>query len=170
MHWLSFLRFSGKESSGMNNVYLRIPGSAKDYLRLIRKTAKSILIFLLLSALMSCAVTLISNHGDFTKMNVFGFRLSIALSQSMEPTILTDAICLTDMRPQEYKIGDIIVFRHFYAEEQINALICHRIIEITPGGRFITKGDNNEEEDPWETSPEDIMGKVIWAGNFFARI
>ncbi len=74
-------------------------------------------------------------------MNVFGFRLCIALSGSMEPTIQTDALCLTDMRPQEYKTGDII-----------------------------TKGDNNERADPWRTDSKDVIGKVVWIGNFFASI
>lgn len=64
----------------------------------------------------------------------------------------------------------IILFRHHYKKEGQSALICHRIIRITPAGDIITKGDNNERADPWRTDSKDIIGKVVWIGNFFASI
>ena len=134
------------------------------------KAAKAILFILFCPVFLSCTATLVMNHGDFSRMNVFGFRPCIALSGSMDPTIQTDALCLTDMRPQEYKTGDIILFRHHYGNTGQSALICHRIVRMTSAGDFITKGDNNERADPWRTASKDILGKVVWIGNFFAGI
>ncbi len=154
----------------MKDIHHPVPIPAENRSHSFRKAARGIPFLLLLPVLFSCAFTLIKGHGDLSRMNIFGFRLSIALSGSMEPTILTDALCLTDMRAQEYKTGDIVIFSHLYADEQVSALICHRIIKITPRGKLITKGDNNKKADPWITDPEDVLGKVIWICNFFARI
>lgn len=50
-------------------------------------------------------------------------------------------------KAKDIKIGDIIA----YQSNMINGLIVHRVIDIkqdTDGLYFITKGDNNQDQDP----------------------
>ena len=51
-----------------------------------------------------------------------------------------------------------------------NRVLCHRIINITDKGEFITKGDANKQDDRWLMPPgqlgfkkEQLLGKV-WNG------
>ncbi|MHA1742627.1 MAG: signal peptidase I [Candidatus Heimdallarchaeota archaeon] len=60
----------------------------------------------------------------------------------------------------QYKVGDVIV----YSIPGQNVPIIHRIIKINPDGTYMTKGDHNSQQLPFEYSvkPEQIHGKVMF--------
>ena len=120
------------------------------------------------ASFLSCLVTFFAGGCDPARMNLFGYRTSFVLSESMEPTIMTHALCLTDMVHKDVKVGDVVVYRHTY-EDGPTVLIVHRVIEIRDDG-IVTKGDNNEEADGWVTPKEDIIGKIIHVWNGFAKV
>jgi len=79
-------------------------------------------------------------------------------SGSMEPTVPVGSIVV--VKPvglTTLKEGDIICFGDL--QEQL--IITHRIVEITYDG-FITKGDANEESDPFIVEKKDVIGKVVF--------
>lgn len=84
------------------------------------------------------------------KMN--GYAVVNILSGSMEPTFTVNDLLIIKEQ-DDYHVGDIITFT------QGKALITHRIVRID-SGCFITKGDNNNVEDPAITLSK-IQGKVI---------
>ncbi len=55
----------------------------------------------------------------------------------------------------DYHVGDVIAYK---AQNMAGAVIIHRIIE-TNGGRFTTKGDNNDFIDAYRPTPDDVLGQ-----------
>ena len=74
-----------------------------------------------------------------------GIKSFVIVSESMEPTIMTnDVIFITKASEENLKVGDII---SFHVGDYINT---HRIIRLEEKNGedvYITKGDNNETED-----------------------
>lgn len=98
------------------------------------------------------------------KTTFFGFKNVYIMSDSMEPTIMTHAICLTkNIEFDSVKEGDIITYWHE------NKMIIHRVLE-KHSEYLIMQGDNNDIPDPWEVYPKDIKGKVIYIGNWFSKL
>lgn len=89
-----------------------------------------------------------------------GIKSLIIVSESMEPTIMTDdVIFIKNVSKEKLKVGDII---SFYEESYINT---HRIVRIeNQSGEevYITKGDNNEKEDKLPVKFKNIEGKYIF--------
>jgi len=77
------------------------------------------------------------------KTDIFGHRMYLIMSGSMEPTIgIKDAV-VTEKK-DEYHLGDVIAY------EEDNVTVVHRIIEEQNEGSnkyFRTKGDANNAED-----------------------
>lgn len=84
------------------------------------------------------------------------------LSGSMEPTLhIEDYIIIK--KSNEYKIGDIIIYKN-----ENSPLIIHRIVQIN-GNQIITKGDaNNLNDEP--ILKEQIKGKYICKINYIGKI
>ena len=78
----------------------------------------------------------------------------VVRSGSMEPTIMTGDVIIAQT-PQPPAINQIITF--IDAEKRV---ITHRIIDTDPNdsSSFITKGDNNNTEDPTSISADHIIG------------
>ena len=72
------------------------------------------------------------------KTTFFGFKNVYVVSQSMEPTIMKNALCIT------------------------------RTIDYSD--YLITKGDNNDVQDPWKVYPDVVRGKVVCIMNWIANI
>ena len=90
---------------------------------------------------------------------LFGVRFDVVLSGSMSPTIKTgDSVIVTSISPDDLKAGDIIVFKSPLG----NGFVCHRIVMVdrTNGLTFQTKGDANEDPDPFMVNSADVIGKV----------
>lgn len=90
---------------------------------------------------------------------VFGVRPAVVHGHSMEPTMHTGDLMLSEQVPvDELEVGDVIRFKVG------PRVVLHRIIEITfdEQGRqvFITQGDNNSAPDR-PVYPEDIEGRMV---------
>lgn len=134
----------------------------------MRKIMSKILYIICITIISSSVITFFAGGCDFYRVNVLGYRLSFVMSESMEPTIMTHALCMTDMIHKDYKVGDVIVYEH--EEEGVKLLICHRLKEIREDGTLVAKGDNNQKEDPWEIRQEDVVGKIIGYWNGFSKV
>ena len=97
-----------------------------------------------------------------------GIKSFVIVSESMEPTIMTeDVIFITNTTRESLEVGDIISFR---IGDYINT---HRIIRIEQQNGeevYITKGDNNNAEDRTPVKFEDIEGKYLFRLPGFGRI
>ncbi|MGB9960139.1 MAG: signal peptidase I [Candidatus Bathyarchaeales archaeon] len=77
---------------------------------------------------------------------------------SMEPAIPVGSIVVIKPAvPETLTVGDIICFK---IEAESPTTVTHRIIDVTNEG-FKTKGDANEDPDPWTVKKQDVVGKVI---------
>lgn len=85
-------------------------------------------------------------------------QLFTVRSGSMEPAIPTGSLIF--VRPSAaYANGDVITVR---TSDQ--KTVTHRIVEVLStdvGPAYRTKGDNNEEADPVEIRPADVVGKTM---------
>ena len=89
-----------------------------------------------------------------------GIKSFVIVSESMEPTIMTnDVIFIVDTSKENLEVGDIISFRK---GDYINT---HRIVRIEERNGeevYITKGDNNSNEDRTPVKFQDIEGKYLF--------
>ena len=82
------------------------------------------------------------------------------VSDSMLPIIHRGDILVTHT-PQQFKVGDIIVYR----VPTFGYPIVHRIVDIEKRNGetiYFMKGDNNPVEDPWSITRSNIIGKVVF--------
>lgn len=86
-----------------------------------------------------------------------GIRPYIVLSASMEPTIMTGALGYINTKDcEDINTGDIVAFT---MGDEITVL--HRVVGVNQDGTYVTKGDNNDNEDFASLHPSQIVGKVI---------
>ncbi|OGJ15749.1 MAG: signal peptidase I [Candidatus Pacebacteria bacterium RIFCSPHIGHO2_01_FULL_46_16] len=87
------------------------------------------------------------------------FRTFIVQSGSMEPTIMTGDLIFI-RRNTGFGIKDVITYR-----DPTQHTVTHRIVktQLQPNGSldFVTKGDNNEDEDQYTTQLSSVLG-VHW--------
>lgn len=91
----------------------------------------------------------------------FGWSVDAVFSGSMEPELKVGAVVIT--RPvdaEEIKTGDIITFYSPLSEQ----LTSHRVIAVEqgPSVHFQTKGDANEDADPFTLPAGNVVGKVCF--------
>jgi len=79
--------------------------------------------------------------------------IAVVSTDSMEPTIPPGSIAFF-LHYDQYGVGDVIAFRVY------NNLMMHRINETSSTG-FFTKGDANENRDPWRVPSSAIKGRLI---------
>lgn len=106
---------------------------------------------------------------------ILSAHLNVVVSGSMEPSFYRgDIVAIENVHTyygmQEFdpyndiKINDVVVYdAQWYPEP-----VIHRVIDINEinGSKYYTiKGDNNEVEDPYLVSPEQIRAKVITIGD-----
>ena len=104
----------------------------------------------------------------------FGWQADPVYSGSMEPALPVGALAVTQqVDPNEDTIanGDILVYRSPMNESK---LVSHRVVEIEYVGlqpNFRTKGDANEDPDPYLVYPSYVEGvmkfHVPYLGYFF---
>jgi signal peptidase len=89
----------------------------------------------------------------------FGWRVDAVMSGSMEPEIKVGGLIITrPVQPEEVKVGDIITF---YCPLN-NDMISHRVTTVASGtlSYFRTKGDANEDPDPFIVPFRNVAGRV----------
>ncbi len=120
-------------------------------LKFIGKFTNILIWILTILALIILLITVLSKKSD-----VFGFRLYLIMSGSMEPTInVKDAILTQNVK--EPKEGDIIAF------ENGSVITVHRITKVYTEGEkryYQTKGDNNNSEDVGLVQNSQVKGTV----------
>ena len=89
-----------------------------------------------------------------------GDNIMVTTTISMLPVLNpNDMIIVESTSIDEIKEGDIIAFD----SHMEMGIVAHRVIEISEkDGEIVadTKGDNNEEPDPWYVTDDDLIGKV----------
>ncbi len=91
-----------------------------------------------------------------TAMFLFHIKPVIVVSGSMEPVMETGSLALINTRDLDVEEGEVIAF------ERGDILVTHRAVRETEGG-WITKGDNNDCEDPGVVSKDSIRGTTfLW--------
>ena len=89
-----------------------------------------------------------------------GDSIMVTTTISMLPVLNpNDMIVVESASIDELKEGDIIAFD----SHQEIGIIAHRVIEVfEKDGSIVvdTKGDNNENPDPWYVTDDDLIGKV----------
>lgn len=98
-------------------------------------------------------IIIISNMNKNKPVSFFNYYLFTVLSGSMEDTLkIGDNIIVK--RVDEYKVGDIVTFKHD------NIYVTHRITKID-GDMVTTKGDaNTVEDEPFNRNL--IIGKFVF--------
>ena len=98
----------------------------------------------------------------FLSNQIHGFRSFVVTSASMEPTIPTGALLITQYtQPNTLQKDDIITFLPPIHSPEF---VTHRITKAAHEknlSTFKTKGDNNPNEDTWNLAGGAIVGKVI---------
>ncbi len=130
----------------MKKIGVRFPAGT------LKKTVRFLLLFSLLSWILTWAVT--------GRPSVCGFRIFWVMTDSMEPVIPAMSPILTvTADPSDIRPGDIAVYTRTAAPKEgsisvsltggFSFSVVHRVIRIEDGGQtFIFQGDNEEEEDP----------------------
>ena len=99
----------------------------------------------------------------------FGWRVDAVFSGSMEPGLKLGSVVVTrPVEAEEIKAGDIITFYSPLNER----LMRHRVVaaEHGSGWHFQTKGDANEDADPFVVPAENVVGKVCLHLPYFGYV
>ncbi|MBM3860638.1 MAG: S26 family signal peptidase [Verrucomicrobia bacterium] len=79
---------------------------------------------------------------------------------SMNPTLsVGDGLNVVPYGTHPICVGDVVVFAHPDGKQNV----VHRVVRVDRTG-IRTRGDNNNEDDPWTLSPEQIQGRVVSIG------
>jgi len=105
---------------------------------------------------------------------ILSAHLNVVVSGSMEPAFYRGDIVATEnvntYGIQEFnpytdvKVGDVVVYDAMWYSEPV----IHRVIDIQQinGSQYyIIKGDNNDVQDPYPVSPEQVKSKVLKIGD-----
>lgn len=99
----------------------------------------------------------------------FGWRVDTVFSGSMEPQLKVGGVAVTrPVEAEDIKVGDIVTFYSPLNEE----LISHRVIAVEdePSFHFQTKGDVNEDADPFVVPAQNVVGKVCLHIPYFGYV
>ena len=128
----------------------------KENSRVIRRVANIILVIIVYNIVLLT----ISYINKITNVNIFGYKAYIITTNSMEPKIkVGDIVIAKTVKEEELKEGDVITF---WQDQEV---ITHRIVRIEErkdNNYYITKGDNNNVEDPKKVAYEQVEGKSIF--------
>lgn len=91
----------------------------------------------------------------------------VVMSGSMSPTVQTgDVIFVYEREPSTIETGDVITYS---LNDRQREVTTHRVVDIVRNDQgqrlFVTKGDANEDPDPYRVSPGDVIGVMpTWNG------
>jgi signal peptidase len=74
-----------------------------------------------------------------------------------------DAVLFEKVNASDIAKDDILVFR------REGIIVTHRVVSIESRNNtlfFITRGDNNEKPDDFETSADQVLGRVVMIGHY----
>lgn len=136
----------------------------KKVLKKIFNVFTDILLIAALTILVLSAYTAHQYQADPDNAYLFGYKPILVLTGSMEPTMRVNSICIAEKSEyDDIVVDDIILF-------QIDdKLITHRVISITDQG-IRTKGDNNNSEDAYYLTEDNVKAKVVYVANWTATV
>jgi len=88
-----------------------------------------------------------------------GWRIDTALGNSMSPALKAGGMVVTQPAdPSDIKVGDIIT----YSSPLDGKVVTHRVVETEEHSPllFRTKGDANEDPDPYLVPAQNVVGRV----------
>lgn len=125
-----------------------------------------------------CALlaTVLGLAAVFYLVRAHGWLVQTVATGSMEPSVPSGSVIVSrPVDPLEVDVGDVIVFWSptgatvsggsdgaFQTTE--STLITHRVVSIHGDGAertFRTKGDGNEEEDPWRLTGDMVRARYV---------
>ena len=119
----------------------------------MRKIIKEIVSVLIVIALLAPAMI------HLAPFLVGGSFSRVVMSGSMEPAIPVGSIVIVKgVNAEDVEVGDVIAF------QTGDSRTLHRVIDkIVENGSFYfrTKGDANEDPDPWIVRPEQVRGGLL---------
>lgn len=119
--------------------------------RYTKMKRKNLLIIPLVAAVIVLIFPFVAFAGD---------HIMVTTTTSMLPVLKpNDMIIVQKANIEQIKEGDIIAFN----SHMEMGIVAHRVIEKSEKDGFTvvdTKGDNNEEADPWYVTDDDLIGKV----------
>lgn len=90
----------------------------------------------------------------------------VVLSGSMVPYFNPgDIVLLERTDPAQVKVGDVIAFNPPDAKDK-TTFVTHRVVDVIKKNGtlyFKTKGDNNEDVDPFLVSQQNVYGKAVFS-------
>lgn len=131
------------------------------------KTVKKIIEILAIVLIYNIILIAISSEKNVNLINIFGYKSYVIKTNSMEPTINVNDVVLTKhVKQEKINVGDVITFL------KDGEVITHRITKIDNGDniQYTTKGDNNNIEDTFKITYEDIEGKHILTIPYLGKI
>ncbi len=91
----------------------------------------------------------------------FGWRVDTVFSGSMEPQLKMGGVVVNrPVEAEDIKVGDIITFHSPLGEK----VTSHRVVAVNDGSslHFQTKGDANEDADPFVVPAQSVVGKICF--------
>lgn len=129
------------------------------------KIAKKVIEIIAIILIYNIILIVLSSANKISVINILGYKSYIIKTNSMEPTIsINDVVITKKVEKEEIKIGDVITFL------QDGEVITHRITQIDDNGNYTTKGDNNNIEDIFKITYENIEGKHILTIPYLGKI
>lgn len=129
------------------------------------KIAKKVIEIIAIIVIYNIVLMAISSANKINIINIFGYKSYIIKTNSMEPTIsINDVVIAKKVKKQDIKKGDVITFL------QEGEVITHRITKIDENGDYTTKGDNNNIEDTFKITYDNIEGKHILTIPYLGKI
>ena len=129
----------------------------KNLLKILKYIVLTILVIL---ALLFISIFIQTKVSPNKIPSIFGYKPFIVLSGSMETELYKGDLAIVKVvDANTLKENDIIAFK-----DQDNYVVTHRIIEIVNNNgtkSFVTKGDNNNNEDSGTVSMDSVEGKYI---------
>lgn len=128
------------------------------YFQIPYKIIKAIVFLVLILYISFIVIQRVSGN-----QSIFGYRIFAVATGSMVPDYnINDVLAIKEVNHNELKIGDDITY--LGTKQDVNGkIVTHRIIDIEEqDGKkvYLTKGINNEVEDPF-IEDNQIYGKVV---------
>ncbi len=132
----------------------------KSFFKHLGNAITNILVVISLAVLALSLFTAYQFRENPEEAYLFGYKPVLVLTGSMEPTMKVNGVAIVKKATfDEVKEDDILMY-------QIgDKMITHRIIEKTDKG-IVTKGDNNNSEDAYVLTDENVKAKVVAIWNW----
>lgn len=88
---------------------------------------------------------------------LWGWSQYRVISASMYPSLGPgDIILVRPVEPSNIRVGDIVTY-----QRPGEAVVTHRVKQVSADGTFVTQGDSNPQPDSTPLEPQWLIGKVI---------